>query len=358
LSNQNLPAQIKQDRASRSRVTDVRDVKRKVKFAVSCMTFVMILISRLLRRIAGWPDPDRLVILYYHAVPAEWRANFAKQLDTLISRCELVTADYAGRRCPGPPRVAITFDDAFESVLENAVPELLARRIPATIFIPCGVLGSPPKWDMEEGCEHCGEVVAGAAALRSVASDLIRFGAHSLTHPHLPSLPLEEAQREIQECRGEMLRLLGVDTSVFSFPYGEYDATVVELCRKAGYQWVFSNVPVIIDPTSSDFVRGRVMIEASDGAVEFYLKVTGACSWMPYFSKVKKLLCVRRAAAIASSLAAGLMPQLARSVKGASPAAAPKDTASANCDIRERTKVRATHSIWHERRLGAGCKGP
>jgi peptidoglycan/xylan/chitin deacetylase (PgdA/CDA1 family) len=350
LSNQNFPVLANRNRASASRALDGFDIKRRVKFAVSCMTFIMIMLLRLLQRVAGQRDPDRLVILYYHAVPSEWRSNFARQLDMLLSRCELVSADYVGRRGPGRPRVAITFDDAFESALENGVPELLARRMPATIFVPCGALDGSPTWDMEEGCESCEEVVASAAALRSVASDLIQLGAHSLTHPHLPSLPPEEARREIVDCRLEMRRLFGVDSPVFSFPYGEYDASILELCHNAGYQRVFSIAPTRIDPTSADFVRGRVLVEASDGKVEFYLKVAGAYSWLPYFSKIKRRLRFRRAATAASLPAAG---------SGfASSVAESKDRASANCGSNAPATARATHTIWHERRSGAGCEGP
>lgn len=45
------------------------------------------------------------------------------------------------------PTVAPTSDDAFRSVGTRAVPEVLSRRFPATIFLPLDLLGKNPGWE-------------------------------------------------------------------------------------------------------------------------------------------------------------------------------------------------------------------
>lgn len=44
------------------------------------------------------------------------------------------------------PRIAITFDDAYQGCLRHALPELQRRRLPATIFVAPGILGGRTMW--------------------------------------------------------------------------------------------------------------------------------------------------------------------------------------------------------------------
>jgi N-acetylglucosaminyl-diphospho-decaprenol L-rhamnosyltransferase len=289
------PGRIRSGLARAQRVF-AEATKRKLKIGISFIVYLLTKIRDGLRKALGRSDRHRIVILYYHSLPSKFRANFGRQLDMIAARWNVVPADYSGPALGGHS-VAITFDDAYTSVLDNAIPELLARRMPATIFVPVGALGRSPGWDMEEGCADSGEIVASADALRSVTSDLVQLGAHSLTHPHLPCVSVEEARVEIHGCREQMRNVIGIDPAVFAFPYGECDASAVELCREAGYQWAFNNVPGLVDPASSEFVRGRVQADVSDGPLEFYLKSAGAYSWMRYFSGGKRYLRRRRSEA-------------------------------------------------------------
>jgi peptidoglycan/xylan/chitin deacetylase (PgdA/CDA1 family) len=86
------------------------------------------------------------VVLYYHAVRPEERASFGRQMDELLSIGSPIRADRREPLQPGRRYVAVTFDDGFVSVVENALPELRDRRIPCTIFVPTGSLGTRPSW--------------------------------------------------------------------------------------------------------------------------------------------------------------------------------------------------------------------
>jgi N-acetylglucosaminyl-diphospho-decaprenol L-rhamnosyltransferase len=265
-------------------------LKRKIKIAISMAFHLQTEANHLLCRAIGRSPPQRLVILYYHGVPANLRSNFSRQLDIISSRVSVVPADYYDAAASAGRIVALTFDDAFSSVLENAIPELRARRMPGTIFIPVGSMGGRPGWEIEPGYGHGEEVVATADALRAQMSDLVRYGAHSLTHPYLTRIPRDEAREEITECRKQMYGIFGVNVDAFAFPYGDHDEEINKLCREAGYKWVFTNVPRVANPASDEPVRGRVLVNADDGPLEFYLKMSGAYAWMAYASTIKRWL--------------------------------------------------------------------
>ena len=105
---------------------------------------------------------------------------------TLSRRARVVPADWAGETDPARPTVAITFDDAFVSVADNALPELARHGLPCTVFAPSGVLGRRPDWAMEPGVAG-DEIVLDADRLRNVCGPLVTIGSHSVSHPALTS---------------------------------------------------------------------------------------------------------------------------------------------------------------------------
>lgn len=72
---------------------------------------------------------------------------FRAHLDELESRYEIVALERVVEPADGDaPRVAITFDDAYAGAVEAGVGELARRGLPATIFVPAGMLGRRTFW--------------------------------------------------------------------------------------------------------------------------------------------------------------------------------------------------------------------
>jgi hypothetical protein len=78
--------------------------------------------------------------------------------------------------------------------------------------------------------------------------------------------------------------------SLFSFPYGECSEDLIEQCRSAGYERVFTNLPVLAFSQASEFVTGRVDVQPTDWPIEFRLKIAGAYRWLPYAFDLKRTL--------------------------------------------------------------------
>ncbi len=270
--------------------TDKRDIRgrteRGVKVGVSMLWYCGSELSRGLLRLAGRTPKARFVVLYYHEVPDEARPRFARQMQMLSRGATVVRAAYAGVLPDGDNYVAITFDDAFRSVNANAVPELLRRGFPATIFVPVDCLGTKPGWEMENELDD--RVMTGDE-LRSLP-ELIELGSHSLSHPHLTQIDESRLRDEIATSRHKLSELIGSEVSLLAFPYGEYDDRVVDTCTEAGYERVFGIDPWPADPGGRDYVRGRVPVDPNDDPVLFHLKARGAYGWMIHASALKRRL--------------------------------------------------------------------
>jgi len=260
--------------------------ERGVKVAISVLWYSGTALSRGLMRLAGRTPAARFVVLYYHEVPDKARSRFAGQMHTLSRTTTVVRAAHNGTLPPGGYYAAITFDDAFRSVRTNAVPELLSRRFPATIFVPIDCLGKEPGWEMTNGVA---DQVMTWDELRSLP-DGIELGSHSLSHPHLTRIDSARLRDEVTTSRHKLANLQGSEVSLLAFPYGEYDDRVVDACRRAGYERVFGIDPCPADPGGRDFVRGRVPVDPSDGPLMFYLKARGAYGWMIHASTAKRRL--------------------------------------------------------------------
>jgi len=228
----------------------------------------------------------RLIILYYHAVRAEDLPEFRWQIEAIKAYADVVDADYVGNP-DGRPKIAITFDDAFMSMVDNALPELIAREMSYTIFVPTGCLGAHPTWQMESTALDRHEIVASGDALRALVSMGARMGAHSRFHPKLTLIGPNEAQAEIGGSKAELESLLGQTVELFAFPYGDFNQQTLHFCKEAGYRFVYSIGPGSVDPTDTTMLRPRVAVKLSDTRLEFWLKLRGGYEWMQLASALK-----------------------------------------------------------------------
>lgn len=247
--------------------------------------------------IAGtWQFASRLVgqapaltILYYHAVPDHLRDAFARQMQVLAAEAEVVFSDHGVGSASGKPLVAITFDDAFESVARNGLPILADLCLPATIFAPSGWLGQRPGWAMESDHDSAEQVMDGGA-LRSVQSPLLRIGSHSVDHVHMAAATPGELTRQCEVSRKTLEDICGQAVDEFAFPYGSLNPAALAAVKAAGYRTAYSVMPQRIGAGYEGLLRGRTSTEPSDSERVFRLKLNGAFAWMPLASRLKRAL--------------------------------------------------------------------
>lgn len=219
-------------------------------------------------------------------------------MDILLQWAKPVAAGFMGELPEGGCFAAVTFDDGLVSVLENALPELEKRNIPATLFIPTGYLGQKCTWmrvgkmvpSERDRKQLLHDSVMSADQLRKIKNDLVTLGAHGVRHIHLTSLTQEEDWKELRDSKFELEQIIGQEIDLFSFPRGMYTPGTVQRAREAGYRRVFTIEPKpgLCEP--GEFVTGRVTVEPNDCQLEFLLKLIGSYRWMPWVSTFKRNL--------------------------------------------------------------------
>lgn len=193
----------------------------------------------------------RALVLCYHAVSPTWPAvlsvtpeAFAWQIRRLTGRgYRPVTFASALQAPPDEKVLAITFDDAYRSVLEHAAPVLARIGAPATIFAPTAHVGSgrPMAWpgiDRWLGTEHEPELLPlDWEELGRLADAGWEIGSHTETHPRLGALDAESLRRELSGSRRTCEERLGRPCPSVAYPYGEVDGRVAAAAVEAGYRF-------------------------------------------------------------------------------------------------------------------------
>lgn len=190
-------------------------------------------------RPAQWP---RLIMLHRVTPDAEASgmnmppARFEQLLQLLKERglrfvtvSELVAVeDPAGL-------VALTFDDGFADNYQHAFPLLKQYEAKATIYL------APDIANIEK--------LSPAQISEMVRSGLVEFGAHTLHHVNLTTLPAEEAVREIRDSKARVAELAGACRS-FAYPFGRFNETHEAMVQAAGYESAVSTRKAI-EPLSA-----------------------------------------------------------------------------------------------------------
>lgn len=215
----------------------------------------------------------------------------------------------------------ITFDDGYADNLTIATPILAKLRLNATFFVSTGFLDGGRMWNDtviesvrnsrggtldllsiglgEWPCGTDAECVAAIGGLLgqlkylpqaersikvaaiadhvglSAKSDLMMtrdqvrtlrrygmsIGAHTVTHPILTTLPIDEARREIVEGRRDLEETLGEPVKIFAYPNGkplqDYDHSHVQLVRELGFDAAVSTAWGVSKRDSDRFQLAR-----------------------------------------------------------------------------------------------------
>ncbi len=230
------------------------------------------------------------VILTYHGVKGHEREAFERHMELLRRTYVPVRADFGGEGKPCTHCVAVTFDDAYESVLTNALPILAEKRIPATIFVPSGFMGDRPAWMEDWNPDRETERVMTEEQLRSLPAELFAVGSHSFSHRRLTGLASAEVEKDLGSSKEGLERVLGRKVGMLAFPFDDWDDRVIGIAKKLGFTRVFANVALNRGRETNGYLYSRIQIFMNDGDLEFRLKMRGAYWWLAYAIALKHRL--------------------------------------------------------------------
>jgi len=229
---------------------------------------------------------NRIRILYYHSISdAPIRSSvspqaFEEQMAYLVSHGYRVLSlseaidRRIGRGTFPESGVVVTLDDGFQDNYEHALPILMRYKVPATVFLTVGYIGTdrlptltrtdfvPRPLDWRE--------------VKEMQARGIEFGSHTITHPMLTQVSGDVARREIGDSRRMLEDRLGAPVPFFCYPRGDVNAAVQRIVRDEGYAAACSIEPGLNDGRTDLFRLRRTYVSRRDSISEFGKKMDGA----------------------------------------------------------------------------------
>ncbi len=228
-----------------------------------------------------------VLILCYHAVSDDWPSKYAvtrtqleEQLGYLAARgYRGATFHDAVHSPPASRTLAVTFDDAYRSVLDLAAPILSRFGIPATVFVTTGfadgvtpmTMGALDRWI---GGPYEQELLPMSwEELDSLAATGWEIGSHSRTHPRLTEVDDLVLAEELQGSRGDCAARLSAPCRSLAYPWGDEDDRVVRAAGEAGYSAAAAHPhPLLHAPEPMRWPR--IGIQRGDRDAQFRRKVS------------------------------------------------------------------------------------
>ena len=98
--------------------------------------------------------------------------------------------------------------------------------------------------------------------VNEMASNSVNFGAHTVSHPFLPAMMLEEAKREIRDSKRIIEENTGKTVKHFAIPNGKEDdfsPELAEVCKEVGFDTVVTTEPGIVNGSADPYSLTRVL---------------------------------------------------------------------------------------------------
>ncbi|MGZ4256565.1 MAG: polysaccharide deacetylase family protein [Gaiellaceae bacterium] len=221
-----------------------------------------------------------LRVLFYHRVsddrdelavsPRRFRQQMAYLADEgyrAVGLLEALESEGAERL------LALTFDDGFRDVAENALPALADHGFRATVFVSTAVVDGTASfsWYAEQP-----PVLGWDEIERLDREGTLLFEAHSLTHPNLVALDDDTCRAEIAGSKQVLEEHLGRPVLAFCYPAGAYGERERRLVAEAGFTVATSVEPGLNLPGVDPLELRRTAVESRDALIDFKARLGGA----------------------------------------------------------------------------------
>jgi peptidoglycan/xylan/chitin deacetylase (PgdA/CDA1 family) len=208
------------------------------------------------------------VVLMFHHVGAENQGlsveGFQKVLEFVEENFEIVDIPEVFEKSE-ERRAAITFDDGYQNMFENAYPLLKEKNLPFTVFLNSEFITEGGK-AFPEQLKNQEKIVNLDQAKELAEDELANVQNHGRHHRDLTKISGEELSDEINGSKEELEKLLDIEIESFCYPYGHYDEEAVRAASEnQGYCLTVDRG--FVDPGSTE----RSKIPRIDGAQDFKL---------------------------------------------------------------------------------------
>jgi len=163
---------------------------------------------------------------------------------------------YLKQRQPLPSKpIVISFDDGWEEQYAVAYPTLRKYNFIGTFFV------------YTNSIDH--KLFLTWAQLQEMSEAGMDIQAHTLTHPHLRTLAPDVALKEIADSKAILEKRLGKPVTSFNYPFGEYNAAIIDMVKRAGFEGAVTLAAGYKQRADELFTLHRIRVSYNDTLDDF-----------------------------------------------------------------------------------------
>jgi peptidoglycan/xylan/chitin deacetylase (PgdA/CDA1 family) len=152
-------------------------------------------------------------------------------------------------------KIVLTFDDGYVNALRYGLEPLAQAGFTAVQFLVADLLGKSNQWDALVG--EVQEPMMDIAQVKDWLAAGHDIGSHTLTHPYLTRLTMQQVSEEISASRKKLENLFGRPIEHFCYPYGDCNEAVRDLVMEAGYKTACTTISGVNTAAVSPFELKR-----------------------------------------------------------------------------------------------------
>lgn len=228
-------------------------------------------------------------ILCYHGISESPNNQYSLSLSEFVLQIEFLKDNYriisidqlaalVVDKYPLPSKImAVSFDDGFKDFYRCAFPILKRYTIPATAFIPTGLIDSNSGLRNQTRLPE--QEYLSWDQIREMSQSGIDFGSHSVSHKSLPKLSHKEIQYELTHSKARLETELKKPIKGFAFPYGTFkDVTpeITGMISESGFSWAVTCISGVNRPLANPLELRRTVIQEGDGLAGFKRVINGS----------------------------------------------------------------------------------
>jgi peptidoglycan/xylan/chitin deacetylase (PgdA/CDA1 family) len=173
----------------------------------------------------------------------------------ILSLNEIITYLKNGKSLPSRS-LAITFDDGFECVYNNAFPILKKYQFPATIFLVAGYCGLENDWPGQPPSIPKLRI-SDWPQIKEMDCSGIEFGSHTNDHLRLDRIPLDQVTDQIVKSKLVIEEHLNHSISLLAYPYGRFNKNIIKNVKSV-YQGACTAKLNLIGANSDPYKLDRI----------------------------------------------------------------------------------------------------
>lgn len=193
-------------------------------------------------------------------------AQFSQQIEeigdgnyTVLSIDDMLGKEEQGTELP-PNTVVITFDDPDADTYAKAIPYLVEKKIPFTIFISPGNTDAG-EWDN----------------LKSLnASNLVTIGLTSFSYGHLGAWSEQRITEDLNKAKSAYRDNMNAEPLYFAYPFGNYSSGFVNAIQKSGFKAAFGQNSGVVTKSLDKMKLPRFTMTDDYGDLERFRTTSNA----------------------------------------------------------------------------------